>query len=597
MTLRSEYPRPQFIRELWQTLNGEWDFAFDDQNLGITQAWYKRELPNPRKIIVPFCYQSPYSGINSQEIHEIVWYQREFVLPEAWQGKRVLLNFGAVDYSCTVWVNGHLAGQNEGGYVSFTLDITDFVHPDRNVVTVRVVDRPLTSQPRGKQKARFANYGCWYTQVTGIWQSVWLEAVGSTFIDRVRLLPDIDRGLLEVEFWLSQFEPDLALQCEISLDGEPAAAAICKIEERHTRFSDIIPRRDGFFAVEIPNAKLWSPESPTLYDIKLTLTRGDAVLDKVQTYVGMRKIHTENGRIFLNNEPYYLRMVLDQGFWPEGVYTAPSVDTIRYDVEMTKALGFNGARKHQKIEDPYYYYLCDKLGLLVWCEMPAAFVYDEEVSQNITSEWQRVVMQHYNHPCIVAWVPVNESWGVDQLMHGTRPEEDPRLVHHLLALYCVTKSLDPTRLVVGNDGWQQAVTDIVAIHEYTQDADDLRRRYQAFREDRGSNAFSHNRRILLPGYQYMGQPIMITEYGGVKVEEQGAEGWGYGEAAKSYSEMLDRMAALTNAILGEDEICGYCYTQLTDVEQEVNGLLTYDRKPKVDPERFRAIFGIDPHKP
>lgn len=592
MLLRSEYPRPNFVRNQWEALNGEWSFAFDDQNKGILEEWFKKELPQSQRIIVPFCYQSPYSGINSQDVHEIVWYQREFTVASSWNNKRVLINFGAVDYSCTVWVNGHLAGSNQGGYVSFTLDITDYVREGSNNITVRVVDRSVTSQPRGKQKARFENYGCWYTPVTGIWQSVWLEAVGSTYLDHVRLIPDIDAEEVKIDYWLSRWEPDLTLSCEVTLDGEQVNSVVIPVAEEHTFFSDITPRRDGRFAVEIPNPALWSPESPTLYDVKFILTKGDVVVDEVHTYVGMRKIHAEHGRVFLNNEPYYLRMVLDQGFWPEGIYTAPSIDAIRYDVEMTKEFGFNGARKHQKFEDPYYYYFCDKLGLLVWCEMAAPYTYDEEVCQNITGEWQRLVIEHYNYPSVMAWVPVNESWGVDQMMQEDF-DGDPRLVHHMVTLYHLTKSLDPTRLVIGNDGWQQAVTDIIAIHDYTQDADDLRRRYNTFKKDRYSRAFSHNHQMILPGYTYSGQPIMITEYGGVKAEEQGADGWGYGESAKSYAEMLDRIDALTSAIRDEPEICGYCYTQLTDVEQEVNGLLTYDREPKVEPARFRAIFGLD----
>ncbi|NLM54607.1 MAG: glycoside hydrolase family 2 [Firmicutes bacterium] len=595
MALRSEYPRPHFVRNQWQTLNGPWFFAFDDRDQGIVQEWFRNPLPNGVQIEVPFCYQSPYSGVNIQEVHEIVWYQREFTLPPEWEGKGILLHFGAVDYHAIVWINGHLAGENKGGYASFTLDIAPFLCSGANTITVRVVDRPLTSQPRGKQKARYENFGCWYTPVTGIWQSVWLEAVGGTYLDHVRMVPDIDKGTLCIDYWLSGFEPGLTLKCDVSLDGQQVASLTTDIEEKHTFFSDIIPRRDGVLTLEIPDAQLWWPESPVLYDVKFTLLKGSQVLDEVQTYAGMRKVHAENGKIYLNNEPYYLRMILDQGFWPEGVYTPPSIDAIRYDVEMTKAFGFNGARKHQKFEDPYYYYFCDKLGLLAWCEMPAPYIYDEELCQNITSEWQQLVIQHYNHPSVMAWVPVNESWGVDQL---TRKEfsGDPRLVHYLITLYHLTKCLDPTRLVVGNDGWHQAVTDIIAIHDYTQDADDLRRKYAAFKEDRHTSVFTHGNQILLDGFPYQGQPIMITEYGGVKAEEQGAEGWGYGESAKSYEEMLERMAALTQVILDEDEICGFCYTQLTDVEQEVNGLMTYDRKPKVDPDRFKAIFGVDPER-
>jgi beta-galactosidase/beta-glucuronidase len=301
----------------------------------------------------------------------------------------------------------------------------------------------------------------------------------------------------------------------------------------------------------------------------------------------MRKIAIENGKVYLNNEPYFLRMILDQGYWPDGIYTPRSIADLEYDVEMTKKFGFNTARKHQKFEDPYYYYYCDKLGLLTWCEMAACYHYDEEISKNITDEWQRLVIRHYNHPSVIAWVPINESWGVDQL---SDQEPDPRLVSHMQTMYHLTKSLDPTRLVIGNDGWQMAETDIIAIHEYTQDAEDFKRRYAQFKVDPYSKAFSHGRPIMLPGFTITDQPIMITEFGGVKIQDGNLSSWGYGDDAKDVEDMLARVEALVSAILEQREVAGYCYTQLTDVEQEVNGLLTFDRKPKADPERIAKIF-------
>lgn len=591
MILRDEYPRPSYVRANWQTLNGEWDFAFDDHNRGIVEEWQRCGIPNGQTINVPFAYQSTLSGINTQEEHSIVWYQREFSVPSSWRDQRVLLNFGAVDYRCTVWVNGKIAGHNSGGYVSFTFDITDLLSSNTNVLTVRVVDRPVTSQPRGKQRAKRENYGCWYTPVTGIWQSVWIEAAGHNYIDHVKLTPNIDDDMVQVEYWLNEYGPHLRLECVVLLEGEEVTTVTLPIAEQHTYYSDIVSRKNGTFAVSIPNPQLWSPESPTLYDMVFRLYRHNSLVDQVETYVGMRKIHAENGKIYLNNKPYYLRMILDQGFWPDGIYTAESIADIKYDVEMTKEFGFNGARKHQKFEDPYYYYYCDKLGLLTWCEMAAAYYYDEEVSENMTQEWQRLVIRHYNHPSVMAWVPVNESWGVDQLTIGS---QDKRLVHHMITLYHLTKSLDTTRLVIGNDGWQQAITDLVAIHDYTQDAAELRERYARFKEDRSGKGFSHGHPIILPGFEYRGQPIMITEFGGVKVDEQGVEGWGYGQAARDYDDMLHRIESLLQFILEEEEICGYCYTQLTDVEQEVNGLLTYDRQPKVESHRFKALFGMNP---
>lgn len=591
MLLRNEYPRPNYVRENWESLNGEWDFSFDDENRGLLEKWQEKGLPNGQTIIVPFAFQAPLSGIHVQEEHPVVWYQRNFSIPTTWPEGRVLLNFGAVDYSCTVWVNGVLVGTNRGGYTSFSLDITEALGADLNSVIVRVVDHPVTTQPRGKQRAKKENYACWYTPVTGIWQSVWIESVGLNYLERVKLIPDLDQATVQVEYWLNSYSPDLCLECTVSFKGEQISSTRISIAEQMTFYSDLVARKEGIFVFSIPSPELWSPESPSLYDLQFKLYRDCQLLDTVKTYVGMRKIHTENGKVYLNNKPYYLRMILDQGFWPEGIYTPKTIEDIRYDVEMTKECGFNGARKHQKFEDPYYYYYCDQLGLLTWCEMAAPYIYDEEVSENITWEWQRLVLRHYNHPSVMAWVPVNESWGVDQLTQGSK---DPRLVHHLMTMYHLTKSIDPTRLVVGNDGWQQTSTDVIAIHDYTQDPDDLRAKYTMFKADRHTLGFSHGHQILLTGHEYKGQPIMVTEFGGVKVEEQGAVGWGYGDSAEDYDAMLERLQGLVDVLLSEEEICGYCYTQLTDVEQEVNGLLTYDRQIKVEPEKLRGIFGVNP---
>jgi len=583
-----EYPRPQFVRERWMPLNGEWGFAFDDDNKGLSDEWYNKEITSQR-IIVPFAYQSKLSGVHNVEIHPIVWYQRRFRVPQDWLSDRVIVNFNAVDYRTTVWVNGKYVGANKGGYVGFRFDIADYLSRGENSITVRVEDYPSTNQPRGKQSARSeGGWECWYPPVTGIWQSVWLEATGSTSIDHVKIEPNIDACTVDIHYWINSLTNPVNIEYCVRKDGANISSARVNVVPRYHRFSDLTPRNQGTLTIAIPGAELWSPEAPHLYDIELRVVQDGRVLDKVLTYVGMRKISTENGRILLNNKPYYLRMILDQGFWPEGIYTPGSIQDIRHDVEMTKKFGFNGARKHQKFEDPYYYYYCDKLGLLTWCEMAACYFYDEEVSLNIIGEWQRLVIEHYNYPSVMAWVPVNESWGVDQLVNGSR---DPRLASHMDTLYHLTRSLDDTRLVVGNDGWQNATTDVIAIHDYNQLATELKQSYEAFKADRHARSFSHRLPILLEGYEYVGQPILMTEFGGVKVKEQQVEGWGYGEHAEDYEEMIQRVDELVTVLEEENEICGYCYTQLTDVEQEVNGLLTYDRRVKVDPRILAGIFG------
>lgn len=615
---RGEYPRPDFVRKHWLSLNGEWNFAFDDNEIGIAEDWVNDPGALGRKIIVPFPFQSALSGIGDNSPHPVIWYQRTFKVPAQWGGKRILLNFGAVDFGCTVWVNGQYAGSNIGGYVPFTFDITDLVGNGENHLTLRVVDDERLDQPRGKQSARRESWDCWYTRVSGIWQSVWLEPVSSVHLKKLKLVPDIDRQELTVNYELSAYTDDVRLHFTASIGGDVVAEIEVPFKRHFTPFSDITPPAEGGIEMPIVSPRLWSPEQPNLYDLDIRITCGGEVLDEVHTYFGMRKISIENGRVYLNNRPYYLRMVLDQGIWPDGIYTPASVDQFKIDVEMAKAFGFNGARKHQKIEDPYYYYYCDKLGLLVWSEMPACYHFDETAIRHIVDEWQRAVRRDYNHPCIMAWVPVNESWGVEPLRFdplrfdrsvlggGVEVEEHKdegegesenigieeyrRAMHHLEAMYHITRALDGTRLVVSNDGWQHATTDIVTIHEYTQDHEDLARRYKAFKVDRNAACFSHGLPTILPGYSYRGQPIMITEFGGVKVEEQGAPGWGYGRAARDYQEMARRIRMLVDTILAEDDICGYCYTQLTDTEQEVNGLMTSNRVPKLPPDQLSGIF-------
>lgn len=586
VAFREEYPRPAFVRKDWLTLNGVWQFAFDDEDRGVREGWFADASHLTRRIRVPYAYQTAASGINEQDYHPIAWYAREFTVPETWAGRRVLLHFGAVDYEAAVWVNGLPAGQHCGGYVPFHLDITDLLQLGTNTLVVRVFDPARTDRPRGKQSARREPFSCWYTAVTGIWQSVWLEPVRAVHLEDVFVRPDIDNNVVCIDYKLSGVEEGLTFEATVLDAGKVVATAVVPLQEQFDRWSDITPRETGTVSLAVPNARLWSPEDPYLYDLVLCLRRGDETVDEVKTYFGMRKVHVADGQFFLNNRRYYQRLVLDQGYWAEGLYTAPSAESIRRDVELIKAMGFNGVRKHQKIEDPYFYYYCDKLGLLVWSEMPAAYEFSEEGARSVMYEWQAAVRRDRNHPCIVAWVPLNESWGVDVLNERTCPRAEA----HLMALYYATHALDGTRPVISNDGWHQVRTDIVTIHEYTQDADDLAARLRRFLEDSHYVAFSHDRPVLLPGYEVDGAAILLTEFGGTKVEAPEVDGWGYGQAAKDYEEMAQRLRALVDAVLSVPRIQGFCYTQLTDVQQEVNGLLTIDRRPKLPLDLLRSIF-------
>jgi len=588
LAMRQEYPRPDFVRDRWLSLNGPWQFT---KKAGSTSN--PETVHFDQQIEVPFVHQSRLSGVEDPlDTAPVVWYRRDLEIPSSWQGKRIRLHFGAVDHEAFVWINGCFAGSHRGGYTPFSFDITDYLQDDGNQVTVKVVDENITAQPRGKQSANLENWGCWYTRVTGIWQSVWLEPVAPVHIKRLRLRPNVDEESLNAEYQLSVVEEGLEVEMVTSFQGDRLSTVTAPVPLRYSRSGDLVPRPENQLNISVNDPKLWSPETPHLYDLTVRLKKDGDVIDEVDTYFAMRKVELRNGRFYLNNRPYYLRMVLDQGFWPDGIYTAGTLDDIEKDVKLTKASGFNGARKHQKIEDPYFYHFCDREGLLVWAEMPSCYIYDEHNATSIMQEWQQIVRRLYNFPSIVAWVPMNESWGVEQLAKGE--PHDQRLVHHLESLYHATKAIDAHRPVVGNDGWEMASTDIIAIHDYTQDADDLTQKFRRFQAEPHAAVFTHGRPILLPGYEYEGQPIMITEYGGVKVEDENREGWGYGTAARSIPEMLNRMKSLTDAILEEEDISGYCYTQLTDVQQEINGLFDFQRKIKAAPDEYAKIFGRNP---
>lgn len=579
---RPEYPRPQFVREDWLNLNGTWDFAFDDADRGVAERWFLGEGRFDRTIVVPFAYQSKLSGIGTNAFHDIVWYRRTFRIPERFRDKRVLLHFGAVDYEASVWVNGTLVAVHEGGHTPFCADITEALG-DRSADQLLVVrardDNRDVALPRGKQYWRAESASIFYTRTTGIWQTVWLEFVSPFHLRRVKMTPDIDRHQLELSAFVSGAPSDggLKLKVTVSFGGDPVSEDVWSIrrlaETRSIELHDF-----GEFGQE----RLWSPEQPNLYDIAFTLTNDDGtvVFDRVTSYFGMRKISIENGKFCLNNLPYYQKLVLDQGYFPDGILTAPSDEAIRQDIELAKRMGFNGARKHQKLEDPRWLYWCDRLGFLVWSEAANAFGYSEAYVRRFVHEWQASVERDYNHPCIAVWVPLNESWGVPAIRH------DKRQQHHALTMYHLTKSLDPTRPVVSNDGWEMVTTDLLSIHDYEWREQVLAERYRSL--DSATNAMPGGRPLTVEGYPYAGQPVLVTEFGGIAYKKSEWEGWGY-SGADSDEDFEARLRAVFRPIQESPVIQGYCYTQLTDVEQEINGLVTCDRVPKIPIEKIRAI--------
>lgn len=582
---RSEHPRPDFMRDTFANLNGEWQFAFDDADEGIRSFWYKPEYVLPQVITVPFAYQTKLSGLGpTDDIHPILWYRRAFTIPEDMKGKRILLRFGAVDYQCSVYVNGQMAGTHIGGYAAFALDITELIKDGENDLCVRAVDEPDYTQPRGKQHWDKGLMGCWYTPASGIWQTVYLEAVGEYALDQIHITPDIDRHMFTAEVALDRMPPEgVELELKVTFEGKPCRTVRTTISDRCSRIPvDVVVRG------ALDSVHLWQPGNPALYDVEAVLLKKNEVVDRVRTYFGMRKIEVRDGKVYLNNTPIYQRLVLDQGYWPDSLTTPPSDEAIRQDIELTLQLGYNGARKHQKLEDPRYYYWADKLGLLVWGEVPSAYDFTDEMVRRVVETLTDFIDRDFNHPCIIAWVPLNESWGVRQIYTDKRQQELGRTLYHL------TKALDGTRLCSSNDGWEQVDTDICALHDYADDGEVIARHFESREE------VEHHCCDWRPCYARDHKPtgkeaFMVTEYGGIAFTNFGQQGemggmetWGYHDKVTDEEAFFTRFQSVTDAIRKIPYCQGYCYTQLTDVMQEINGVLTVDRKPKVDIKRFAA---------
>jgi beta-galactosidase/beta-glucuronidase len=576
---RADYPRPQFVRDSWMNLNGEWEFEFDDDRVGSREKWHLGNKALSKTIQVPFAFQSKLSGIGSNEFHDVVWYRRDLVIPDSFANKRILLHFGAVDYDASVWVNGTLVATHEGGHTPFHADITDALQEGTNKLVVKAVDYSKdVTLPRGKQYWLSDSASIFYTRNTGIWQTVWIEAVSAdAYLNKVRITPDIDNKQVELQFFIeaAKAHEKQQVKVEISFKGKPVSEDTYLLKDsvgtRTVRLNDFNDHGLGGW---------WTPERPNLYDVTFTLLVDEQAVDQVTSYFGMRKVSIENGKLCLNNRPYFLKMVLDQGYFPDGNLTPPSDEAIKQDVELTKAMGFNGARKHQKLEDPRYLYWCDQLGLVVWSEAANAYEYTEKYVERFTKEWQASVDRDYNHPSIIAWVPLNESWGVPNI------QIDKRQQQHALTMYHLTKSLDPMRPVISNDGWELVKTDLFAIHDYEWREEVLTERYSS--KEKAVHAMPANRRLFVEGFPYENQPILVTEFGGIAYKKSDWEGWGY-SGAENDEEYEQKLRAVIRPLLNSGVVQGYCYTQLTDVEQEINGLLTYDRKPKIPVELIKAI--------
>ncbi len=572
------YPRPQLVRSAWAPLNGAWRFALDPQ-----ARWrHPREVAFDRTIEVPFAPETELSGVFERGFFSACWYQRSFEPPPLAPGERLLLHFEAVDHSATVWANGVVCVRHEGGYTPFTADVTDLVCRPECVVTVRAFDDPTDlAKPRGKQDWQLEPHAIWYPRTTGIWQTVWLEKVPAAHITSLRWTTDLEHWEIGLAAMVEGEVPEgTMLSVRLHAHGATLAEDSYRVVggevRRKIAFSD--PGIDDY-----RNALLWSPTNPTLIGAELELRRpGGERIDVVRSYTALRSVAVQGERVCLNGRVQPLRLVLDQGYWPGGGLTAPDDEALRRDILLAKAMGFNGARKHQKIESARYLYWADRLGFLVWEEMPSAYRFTQESIMRLTAEWKAVVARDVSHPSIVAWVPFNESWGVPDLPAIAAQR------HYVQALYHLTRTLDPTRPVIGNDGWESVATDVIGIHDYDTDPDRLARRYGHL--ETVPQLFKHGRpggRLLtVEGHPFAGQPVMLTEFGGIALADE-PESWGYGRA-ESPEELAERYAALLEAVRSSELLAGFCYTQFADTYQEANGLLRADRTPKIPIEEIAA---------
>lgn len=581
-----DYPRPQFVRKSWRSLNGAWDFSFDDENRGESERWY-RSFPKARRIEVPFAYETERSGIHDETVHGNVWYRRAFSVGKGeLDGKDLMLRFEGSDYRTKVWVNGQYAGCHTGGYTRFSFRITDLVSPGGNEIVVKAEDSLEEQQPRGKQRWRRQNFGCWYVQTTGIWKTVWLEAVPKDHIESIKMTPDLSKKELRLTAAVSvgDLAGEYSLKAEVSYRDRTAAVQRAEVLDGRISLVLKVDSAD----IDEWGVKAWRPENPDLYDLRLTLLRGEEKRDEVLSYFGMRDVRVSGGRFLLNGAPLYQRLVLDQGYWKETGLTPPDEQALVDDIRAVLSMGYNGVRMHQKIEDERFLYWCDVLGLLVWSEAPAAYRFTDRSVRDFTAQWMEAVRQNYNHPSVIVWTPFNESWGIGEV------KTDRTQQHFTEAIYHLTKSFDKNRPVITNDGWEHTVSDLLTLHDYEEDAEAFLKRYTEHEDGILSGRFSPagSRMAFAGSFARRGLPVLISEFGGIAFD--GSSGWGYGRKAANADEFLKRFSQITAAIQKVPYICGYCYTQLTDVQQEVNGLLDENHRPKVDCGAVRAANRGDP---
>lgn len=568
-----DYPRPQLVRRQWTNLNGEWSFAETDSAKTVP---YAHGFCSDQTIRIPFAVESPLSGIGNMKPRKFLWYCRKF---RAEARKTCLLHIERSDCVTEVWINGEYAGHSETGYARFSCEVGEYLHEGENTLCIRVTDGLSREQVRGKQSWLDRSFSCFYRPTSGIYGSVWLEFLPETYVAHLKITPDLAAGGAKIVVTPNREVTGLCGEVLVSFNGEQVAKQELPLAfEPSTKLQEEQP----VFFVQPSMLKLWSAEDPALYDVTVRLKLNGGIIDEVYSYFGMRSIATKDGKILLNGKPLYLKMVLDQGYWEDGHLTPPNEQALLSDLEYVHSAGFNGVRKHQKIEDERFYYYADLLGIYVWCELPSAYAFTDRSRANLVQTWASVLPQMYNHPSVICFVPVNESWGVWTVKDNFCEQS------FVNAMYYLTKAYDGTRPVISNDGWEHTVSDILTIHVYEQDAQTLADGYRTIeRATCGSRLQS--RKPFAEGYSYRGQPIIFSEFGGTTILDDRENGkWGYGKAVKNREELGERITELIRAVKSLGYTSGYCYTQLSDVQQEVNGLLCADRSKKVERSVIKA---------
>lgn len=565
MIYRNEHPNPGFKREKYEILNGEWDFEFDFGNSGEAKGFYKDDVAFSKKINVPFCPESKLSGVEYKDFISAVWYKRSFEITKEQLNNRIFIIFGAVDFHAVVYVNGEKAGEHFGGYTSFEVEATKFVKCGKNTLTVLAEDDVRSFlQARGKQSEEYFSHGCDYTRTTGIWQTVYLEERPKNYIKSVKYYPNVSDGSITVT---------------ASLEGKGSFGVRAFWEDRETGFSACeTTGQTVTLTVKLSEKHMWEVGKGGLYSLRLTFCD-----DVVTSYAGLREVSLENGAFLINGKPVFQRLVLDQGFYPDGIYTAPSKEALKNDIILSMKAGFNGARLHQKIFEPLFLHYADELGYIVWGEHGnwgldwTRF----ESLRYFLSEIEEEVNRDFNHPALIGWCPYNETWD----RHGCEQDDDT-----LRIVYRTVKNIDSTRPCIDTSGNFHVETDIFDVHDYEQEPKIFKEHYDMLVTE--NKLFdNHEKRQT-----WKGEPVFMSEYGGIKLDlltdscdGDRSKSWGYGNSARSLEEFYERYEGLTAALLDNPKMLGFCYTQLTDIEQEQNGIYNYDRTSKFDEKVLYAI--------